>query len=35
VVIGPGQAALIYLWSAGNITAGNAFDGASLSWVEK
>lgn len=35
VVIGPGQTALIYLWSNGNITAGNAFDDAQLVWVER
>jgi hypothetical protein len=35
IVIGPGQFMVIYLWSAGNITAGNAWDDASLSWIEK
>lgn len=35
VVIGPGQFMVIYLWSASNITAGNAWDDVSLSWIEK
>lgn len=34
-IIGPGGCALLYLWSASNITAGNAFDDMSLEWVEK
>ena len=35
VVIGPGQFAVIYMWSVGNITAGNAWDDVQLVWVEK
>lgn len=35
IVIGPGQCALINLWSTGNITAGNAFDGAEMGWIER
>lgn len=35
IVIGPGQSALIYLWSASNITAGNAWDDVALDWIEK
>lgn len=35
VVIGPGQWALIYLWSASNVTAGNAWDDAQLEWAER
>lgn len=35
IVIGPGQFMVIYLWSASNITAGNAWDDVSLSWIEK
>ena len=35
VVIGPGQSALIYLWSASNITAGNAWDDVRLEWAER
>lgn len=35
VVIGPGQFMLIYLWSASNITAGNAWDDVALVWTER
>ena len=35
VVVGPGQCLVIYLWSTGNITAGNAWDDACLAWTEK
>lgn len=35
VVIGPGQFMVLYLWSNGNITAGNAFDDVALEWIEK
>ena len=35
IVIGPGQTMLIYLWSASNSVAGNAWDDVSLEWVEK
>jgi hypothetical protein len=35
IVIGPGQTLLIYLWSASNITAGNAWDDVALCWVER
>lgn len=35
VVVGPGQSLLIYLWSASNITAGNAWDDVALCWVER
>lgn len=35
VAIGPGQFMLIYIWSASNITAGNAFDDVSLVWAER
>lgn len=35
VVIGPGQFMLIYLWSASNITAGNAWDDVALEWIER
>lgn len=35
VVIGPGQTMLIHMWSASNITAGNAWDDVSLAWIEK
>jgi hypothetical protein len=35
VVIGPGQFAVIHMWSASNITAGNAWDDVQLVWVEK
>lgn len=33
--IGPQQWGVIHLWSASNITAGNAWDDVSLEWVEK
>ena len=35
VVIGPGQTALIYLWSPSNITAGNAWGDVSMEWIER
>lgn len=35
VALGPGNFLLIYLWSASNVTAGNAFDDAAMGWVEK
>ena len=35
VVIGPGQFMVVYLWSASNITAGNAWDDVALAWIEK
>jgi hypothetical protein len=35
VIIGPGHWGIIYLWSASNITAGNAWDDVSLSWCER
>lgn len=35
VVVSPGFAMLIYLWSASNITAGNAWDDIELIWVER
>lgn len=35
VVIGPGQFMTIHLWSASNITAGNAWDDACLCWAER
>ena len=35
VCIGPGQTLTIHLWSAGNITAGNAWDGMTLELVER
>lgn len=35
IVIGPGQFMLLYLWSASNITAGNAWDDVNFCWAEK
>ena len=35
VVIGPGQFMTIHLWSASNITAGNAWDDVALVWAER
>jgi len=35
VVIGPGQFMVLYLWSASNITAGNAWDDVTMEWVER
>lgn len=35
IVVGPQQLMLIYLWSASNITAGNAWDDVQLAWVER
>ena len=35
VVIGPGQSMSILLWSTSNVTAGNAFDDASMIWAER
>lgn len=35
VVVGPGQFLVIYLWSASNITAGNAWDDVALVWTER
>ena len=35
VIIGPGCSAVIHIWSASNITAGNAWDGVSLCWAER
>jgi hypothetical protein len=35
VVVGPGQSLLIHLWSASNITAGNAWDDVALCWIER
>ena len=35
VVIGPGCTALIHIWSPSNITAGNAWDGATLTYAER
>lgn len=34
-VIGPGQCAVIHIWSASNITAGNAWDDVQLVWAER
>lgn len=35
VVIGPGSTCLIHMWSPSNITAGNAWDGVTLTWAER
>lgn len=35
VVIGPAQCMVIYMWGLSNATAGIAFDGVTLAWVEK
>ena len=34
-VIGPGQSLAIHLWSTSNVTAGNAWDDASMCWAER
>ena len=35
VVLGPAQCMVIYMWGLSNATAGIAFDGVTLAWVEK